>query len=444
MGGTNIAANLDRSLQPNVRVKTLLVRGLSTAPADMIQVTDSGAHDGEAFLNYGVTDDATILAAAGAKNVALRQAQTDIARFPIKDGDDEAAGLYTPSWPGDGGHFWLGDTVTIYTGTGEFDYNDEELRVAAIEWRMRSTGDFQVWVELGATFYDFSKPGDSLPGSSVPPTSQTCTCPLPPRSLPHRRGRPAVRGVHLGRGRGACRSRVRWKQRRNALSGDCAGRAGASAEGTTHCGNLGNGDDNASGRIACTPGETYTLTGYFYKFGTSWGHCAAGKANESVGVQWYTSGAAHIQTDIIQSWNCMPVGWFPFSGAVVAPATAAYFKLSQQVDLSLPGQTGSNRLDQVRIYAGLPTTDDLCGLGAYGSDRRRLWRHLRTWSGRLYSRRLHDPRPTRRRHPDRRRRHRPGGARRPEHQRRPGAAFGQLAAHQPVRRRRGRGRRGGH
>ena len=175
--GVNIAADLDRTLQPNARVKTLLVKGTSTDPADMIQVTDSGAPDAEGFLDYGVTADATLLAAAGAQNIALRQAQTDLAKFPILLGTDVFTGKYVPSWPGDGGHFWLGDTVTLHTGTGELDFNEEAINVAAITAELLDNGDDKVSVELGATFYDFSK-STQVTGGAVP-TRGGCTCPQP-------------------------------------------------------------------------------------------------------------------------------------------------------------------------------------------------------------------------------------------------------------------------
>jgi hypothetical protein len=172
-GGINIAADLSRTLQPTARVKELLVQGKSTDPADFVLVTDSGAPDGEAFLSYGVTDDPGALAAAGAKNIALRALQTDIARFPILLGATPLSGIYAPSWPGEGGHFYLGDTVTVHTGTSELDYDEQAFRVAAIEGELLDGGNDRVWVELGATFVDFSKPTDVAGGIS----SRGCNCP---------------------------------------------------------------------------------------------------------------------------------------------------------------------------------------------------------------------------------------------------------------------------
>jgi hypothetical protein len=180
VGGVNIAADLERSLHPNMRVKTLVVQGQSSLPADFVIVQDSGG-SGEAFMQYGLTDDPAVLTDAGNKNLSLRQAATDMARFPILAGNDPTNGFYVPSWPGDGGHFWLGDTVTIHTGTGELDYNNQSIRVAAIEWVMDPAGLWDVWVELGSTFLNFNKPGTgTLPGTTLPPTQQPCDCgPVP-------------------------------------------------------------------------------------------------------------------------------------------------------------------------------------------------------------------------------------------------------------------------
>jgi hypothetical protein len=174
--GVNIAdETLARTLQPNVRVALLLVQGSSSDPATFVTVTDAGGK-GEAFLNYGLSDDATVLTSAGNANLALRRAQTDIARFRIVPGTDDTAGYFTPSWPGDGGHFWLGDTVTIHSGTGEQDYNNQSIRVAAIEWSIDDVGTFDVFVELGSTFYNFEHDA-TIPAGT--PGGGGCTCPVP-------------------------------------------------------------------------------------------------------------------------------------------------------------------------------------------------------------------------------------------------------------------------
>lgn len=175
VGGVNIADDLARTVRPNMRVKTLTVQGKSQDPADAVVVTDAGG-TGEAFLSYPVTDDPAALTAAGNKNLALRMAQTDTCRFGIVGGSSPLSGYYDPSWPGDGGDFWLGDTVTIHNGTGENDYNNKALRVAAIEWKLDATGLALVTLELGSTFYDFSKPG-TIAGATAP--GGGCTCPVP-------------------------------------------------------------------------------------------------------------------------------------------------------------------------------------------------------------------------------------------------------------------------
>ena len=56
-------------------------------------------------------------------------------------GPDEDAGVYLPGqdWT-ENGKYWLGDTVTIHTGTGELDYDNADGLVYAITLRLDETG----------------------------------------------------------------------------------------------------------------------------------------------------------------------------------------------------------------------------------------------------------------------------------------------------------------
>lgn len=67
-------------------------------------------------------------------------------------GNDEANGIYLPGprWSANG-KYWVGDLVTLHTGTGELDYNEASFRVAAITIRLDETGFVAPpIVELGA------------------------------------------------------------------------------------------------------------------------------------------------------------------------------------------------------------------------------------------------------------------------------------------------------
>jgi hypothetical protein len=181
--GVNIASgqagDLTRGLSDSPRVGALLVQGSDPRPSAVVEITDGGApYESEGFLSYTGTDDATVLDAAGDKDIALRQAETDRAILTHVPGLSSATGLYTPAWSGADGTYWLGDTVTLHTGSGTWDFNELELRVAAIQWVLREAGDWDIVVELGATYYSISQP--SIPGVTAPGTSQSCSCPHPP------------------------------------------------------------------------------------------------------------------------------------------------------------------------------------------------------------------------------------------------------------------------
>ena len=181
--GENIAVgqagDLRHAIHETPRLKLLLVAGEGATPATMVQVIDAGAPlEKEGYLSYqnGSVDGVATLTDAGERDLALRAAETSTAILTTKPGDDEANGFYTPGWPGGVGHYWLGDTVTLHTGTAAYDFNEEPLRVAAIHWKLRAAGDWEIVLELGSTYYSISQP--KIPGASAP--SGGCVCPHPP------------------------------------------------------------------------------------------------------------------------------------------------------------------------------------------------------------------------------------------------------------------------
>lgn len=84
------------------------------------------------------------------------------------DATDEASGIYLPgpSWT-DNGLYWVGDLVTLHTGTGDFDYDNATKRVYAITLSADETGYLAPpIVELNAPYVR----GASRGGSSTPET----------------------------------------------------------------------------------------------------------------------------------------------------------------------------------------------------------------------------------------------------------------------------------
>jgi hypothetical protein len=60
----------------------------------------------------------------------------------------EEIGYYLPGPEGSNGHYWVGDLVTIHTGTGPRDFNNVSARVVAITIEITEEDDLEVEVEL--------------------------------------------------------------------------------------------------------------------------------------------------------------------------------------------------------------------------------------------------------------------------------------------------------
>jgi hypothetical protein len=183
--------DLVRSIHDSARLSQLLVAGAGGVPADTVKVPDAGAaYDREGFLMFdhvGFMETDATLTAAGEAELAARRGEQDTIIFTHVPGDDEANGLYTPGWPGGNGHYWLGDTVRVHTGTGAYDFDEDDFRVAAISWILRDGGDWDIVVELGATYFSISSP--NISGGGV--GGGGCVCPHPP-SGPYESGNPAL------------------------------------------------------------------------------------------------------------------------------------------------------------------------------------------------------------------------------------------------------------
>lgn len=159
----NIAEDAVQAVHETSAVSHLLVSGSSSDPAKVVLVTDAGATVvKEGSLAYPQSDDPAALASAGQADLRRRKAAKATARITHVPGDDDLTGAYTPGWPGHRGHYWLGDTVTVDTGTRVYDFNEQDLLVAAIRWQLRVGGDWAIVDELGASYYSVSQPGVSI------------------------------------------------------------------------------------------------------------------------------------------------------------------------------------------------------------------------------------------------------------------------------------------
>ncbi|MCA1570850.1 MAG: hypothetical protein LC798_11135 [Chloroflexi bacterium] len=142
----NIKADARRAISASAKRSVVLVgaddvyEAVEDVAADLVW---EGAYDSEA-------KQSSALQAIGAAQLAARADADDVVQIRIRHGDNPAAGSYMPT---PGGHLWLNDTVTLHTGTGDWDWNESEQRVAAISWKLGVAGDWDVFVEFGSVLH---------------------------------------------------------------------------------------------------------------------------------------------------------------------------------------------------------------------------------------------------------------------------------------------------
>lgn len=116
--------------------------------ATMVQKVVSNTFEG--------TDHGT-LEALGEADLIQRTFRSESAVFNIavrRIGGTETAdadGRYLPGPPGTNGDFWVGDLVRLHTGTETVDYDETDVRVAAITIAEDDAGNLVVTPELGST-----------------------------------------------------------------------------------------------------------------------------------------------------------------------------------------------------------------------------------------------------------------------------------------------------
>lgn len=167
----NVKADSVRGGQASIRRSSLLVGSQDTyAKAD-----DAGADiPWEGLYNAEPTADATALEAIGLAQLAAREDATDTARLRIAYGNAPSSGRYRPAQ-----HFTTGDTVSIHSGGGSFDWTDAGLLVSGITWKIRKGGDDpDVWVDFGSSYRSFEsrefKASGAMPAHTHPPNPRLC------------------------------------------------------------------------------------------------------------------------------------------------------------------------------------------------------------------------------------------------------------------------------
>lgn len=175
--GVNISSDLNRREHGATFADVALVK---TEKAYVWKVAP-GAVGVEQFLDLSNAEGATTVTAAADQLFSDRSREQDsiLVEVPLYGNgagpNDEGAGWYTPgpSWS-DNGMYWLGDQVTLHTGTDATDYNAVGLFVYGITFHEDETGELAPpLVELNAPFQEqmtraISSTPDRSPGGDDP------------------------------------------------------------------------------------------------------------------------------------------------------------------------------------------------------------------------------------------------------------------------------------
>lgn len=102
------------------------------------------------FLKSDTTADPAAIQKMGELHLTRRQKTADQCkvRHKIGPGGINGADGYNP---GPAGDYWLGDIVTVHTGSAEHDYSEQPIEVAAIRF-FRQGNDWMAEAELGAQY----------------------------------------------------------------------------------------------------------------------------------------------------------------------------------------------------------------------------------------------------------------------------------------------------
>lgn len=168
--GINIVTELNRSEPGKRYASNAIIRKVDGRYTDA--EVDPGDFPVEAYYEIPTTHE-EVAVQAGEKRLEAGQAVQQSLIFqhlsPRETGiADPEVGIYLPGPLGSNGHFWLGDQVSIFTGDGEWDY-DEVLPVTGITFMEDEAGELDhPIIELST-----SRPQPSETAVSLPPPAPT-------------------------------------------------------------------------------------------------------------------------------------------------------------------------------------------------------------------------------------------------------------------------------
>jgi hypothetical protein len=169
--GVNIADTVKREWNGRDIAPYELVLGDAGA-AVRAELPDFAARVQKVVSNTFSGTDTPTLEEMGLADLRLRLQNSESATFRIASrrfGSAETMeeGWYLPGPPGTNGDFWVGDTVRLVTGTDDVDYDEEDVRVAAITIAEDKAGNLMVYPELGSVRIDASDGSPTYGGGGI-------------------------------------------------------------------------------------------------------------------------------------------------------------------------------------------------------------------------------------------------------------------------------------
>jgi hypothetical protein len=164
--GVNIGNEVTRQIRASLERSHIFVVG-----DEFTSAVVSGGSSAVTYydtLQKQETNDSATLTAAGDRDLAQREIQADAA-FPVRVilDDDELNGLYVP-----GEHYDVGDIATIHTvppsgASGEHDFTNFAIEVAAIKVEHDDAGNWFAVNELGAQYLSAQLSALEVPSSKI-------------------------------------------------------------------------------------------------------------------------------------------------------------------------------------------------------------------------------------------------------------------------------------
>lgn len=329
VAGTNIAADLAKAIHRLPYVSHLLVVG--SDGITYVEVVDPAWVSGNTVyretLRLDTTTDTTIMAEAGAEAIRDRKLRGNQATFPIRPGATPLSGLYAA-----GVHFVPGDLVTLHTGTGTHDYNEQAIEVAAITWKqLTDNGEFTPVVDLGSQYIDARTAAELRQMGTIIRQPNGHTHPANPRLC-----RPALAAATrysktLDWAGPSYTETIPESMRFGTGDYSWVGEADAGYDAVAGSEAINLAYEPPVANFAISPGQTVRVRTWF-------------EGNIRFKLQFYTSADVLISEESLFVQNVGSTWTQSAQYERTAPATAAYFRIG-------PGNGSSGHIDHLEVAA---------------------------------------------------------------------------------------------